>query len=107
MARTVIVQQQQKGDIEILAPHSNRSIVFISHASPEDNPAAAWFATQLTLLGYEVWCDLKNTHGGESEFWLKIQEIIENQAVKFVYILSNTSCDLKRKKGSLQGSSGC
>ncbi len=76
-----------------------RRIVFVSHANPEDNPAAAWFATQLTLLGYEVWCDLKNTHGGESDFWLKVQKTIESEAAKFVYILSDASCDFERKKG--------
>jgi hypothetical protein len=76
-----------------------RRLVFISHANPEDNPAAAWFATQLTLLGYEVWCDLKNAHGGESDFWLKVQSAIENEAAKFIYILSNASCDFERKKG--------
>jgi len=80
-------------------PRPERRLVFISHANPEDNPAAAWFATQLTLLGYDVWCDLKNTHGGESDFWLKVQKTIENDAVKFVYILSNTSCDFEKKKG--------
>lgn len=85
------------GETPVAAPA--RRTVFISHANPEDNPAAAWFATQLTLLGYEVWCDLKNTHGGESEFWLKVQKIIENEAAKFVYILSNTSCDFDRKRG--------
>lgn len=76
-----------------------RRILFISHANPEDNPAASWFATQLTLLGYEVWCDLKSTRGGESDFWLKVQNAIENDAVKFIYLLSNTSCDLEKKKG--------
>lgn len=81
------------------APKPDRRLVFISHANPQDNPAAAWFATQLTLLGYEVWCDLKNTHGSESEFWLKVQKTIENDAAKFVYILSNTSCDLDTKRG--------
>ena len=81
------------------APKPERRLVFISHANPEDNPAAAWFATQLTLLGYDVWCDLKNTHGGESDFWLKVQQKIENDAVKFVSILSNTSCDFEKKKG--------
>lgn len=45
------------------APKPERRLVFISHANPEDNPAAAWFATQLTLLGYDVWCDLKNPEG--------------------------------------------
>jgi TIR domain len=80
-------------------PAPDRRILFISHANPEDNPAAAWFATQLTLLGYYVWCDLKSTHGGESDFWLKVQKTIENDAVKFVYLLSDTSCDFERKKG--------
>lgn len=87
--------------LDTLTPASMpaRRIVFISHANPEDNPATAWYATRLTLLGYEVWCDLKNTHGGESDFWLKVQKTIENDAVKFVFILSNASCDWGRKKG--------
>lgn len=99
MATEVQDQVRKDEDTARAPPRSNRRVVFISHANPEDNPAAAWFATQLTLLGYEVWCDLKNTHGGESDFWLKVQKVIENDAVKFVYILSNTSCDFERKKG--------
>lgn len=76
-----------------------RQLLFISHANPEDNSAAAWFATQLSLMGYEVWCDLKNTSGGESDFWLKVQKKIENEAAKFIFILSNTSRDFEKKKG--------
>lgn len=81
------------------ASESERRLLFISHANPEDNAAASWFATQLTLMGYEVWCDLKNTHGGESDFWLKVQEKIENEAAKFIFILSNASRDFRTKKG--------
>lgn len=99
MGTAVIEKVKKSGDGNAEAPEPVRRIVFISHANPEDNPAAAWFATQLTLLGYDVWCDLRNTHAGESEFWLKIQKVIENEAAKFVYILSNTSCDFERKKG--------
>lgn len=80
-------------------PKTDRRLLFISHANPEDNAAASWFATQLTLMGYEVWCDLKNTRGGESDFWLKVQKKIENEAAKFIFILSNTSRDFERKKG--------
>lgn len=76
-----------------------RRLLFISHANPEDNAAASWFATQLTLMGYEVWCDLKNTHGGESDFWLKVQKKIENDAAKLIFILSNASRDFETKKG--------
>jgi hypothetical protein len=96
-----VAVQPVRHEMDRQAPASApaRRVVFISHANPEDNPAASWFATKLTLLGYEVWCDLKNTHGGESDFWLKVQKMIENDAAKFVYILSNTSCDFERKKG--------
>jgi TIR domain len=76
-----------------------RQLLFISHANPQDNAAASWFATQLSLLGYEVWCDLKNTAAGESSFWLKVQKKIENDAAKFIFILSNTSRDFEKKPG--------
>jgi hypothetical protein len=82
-----------------VAAATERRLLFISHANPQDNAAASWFATQLTLLGYEVWCDLKNTHGGESGFWLKVQNKIENEAAKFIFILSNHSRDFEKKPG--------
>lgn len=75
----------------------DRRAVFISHANPEDNPAAGWFATQLTLPGYDVWGDLRSAHGGESNFWLNVQKTIENEAAKFVCFLSNASCDFEKK----------
>ncbi len=50
-------------------------------------------------MGYEVWCDIKNTHAGESSFWLKVQKKIENDATKFIFILSNTSRDFEKKPG--------
>lgn len=84
---------------ETAAPPAQRGLLFISHANPQDNAAAAWFATQLTLLGYEVWCDLRNTEAGESSFWLKVQEKIENEAAKFIFILSDTSRDFRTKAG--------
>src|SRR5262245_52801896 len=76
-----------------------RKLVFISHANPEDNAAASWFATQLTLLGYEVWCDVRNAPGGESDFWLKVQKKIENDAAKFIFILSESSREFEKKRG--------
>ena len=77
----------------------SRRLLFISHANPEDNAAASWFATQLTRLGYEVWCDLRSEHKGESDFWLKVQRTIENEAAKFIFVLSETSRDFAKKTG--------
>ncbi len=34
---------------------AGRSVVFISHATPDDNAFAHWLSAQLTLSGYEVW----------------------------------------------------
>ena len=82
-----------------LTGDKTRHLLFVSHANPEDNAAASWFATQLTLLGYDVWCDLRNTHAGESDVWLKVQNTIEHDAAKFIFILSNSSRDFSKKKG--------
>jgi hypothetical protein len=88
---------------EALAPkpqvRTARRTLFISHANPEDNPAAAWFATRLALMGYDVWCDIRNTHGGESGFWQKVQAKIETDAAKFIFILSEASRDFEKRKG--------
>ncbi len=75
------------------------NLIFISHANPEDNQVASWFATQLTLAGYNVWCDVHNLGGGDEAFWLTIQEKIKSDAAKVIYILSNASCDLRKHRG--------
>lgn len=99
MLRTKAPAGGETSDPQHDAPAPARRLLFISHANPQDNAAAAWFATQLTLLGYDVWCDLKDTAGGESNIWLKVQGKIENEAAKFIFILSNVSRDFERKAG--------
>lgn len=65
----------------------SRSIVFISHATPNDNPFASWLSTQLTLAGYEVWTDFERLGGGEL-FWDTIEDIIRNRAAKVIVAAS-------------------
>lgn len=70
------------------APMSgSRSIVFISHATPNDNAFASWLSTQLTLSGYEVWTDFERLGGGEL-IWDTIEDIIRNRAAKVVVAAS-------------------
>ncbi len=69
-------------------PH--RSVVFVSHANPEDNPFARWLSLKLAALGYNVWSDVTKLLGGE-DFWQEIEVIIRNSAAKFLYVLSHTS----------------
>lgn len=69
---------------------TQRDILFISHALPEDNEFVLWLASRLRNEGYQVWCELNEIHGGE-HFWKKIQPIIRNQAAKFIFVASHVS----------------
>lgn len=61
--------------------------IFISHAAPHDNYFAAWLASKLRLLGFEVWVELDELKSGDA-FWPEIEDAIRNQSVKFVCVIS-------------------
>jgi len=73
-------------------------MIFLSHATPEENDLARWLALQLANEGYPVWCDLTKLLGGE-DFWKDIQEAIRNRSVRFLFLLSKSS---NAKEGTLQ-----
>lgn len=75
-----------------------RRMLFVSHATPEDNGFARWLALQLASEGYPVWCDLTKLLGGE-DFWKDIQEAIREDTVRFLFVLSRSS---NTKDGTLQ-----
>lgn len=67
-----------------------RTLVFISHANPEDNEFTLWLASRLTDLGYLVWSDLTKLIGAEV-FWDDIEEAIRIHAAKVLIVLSKIS----------------
>jgi hypothetical protein len=69
----------------------NRNIIFIGHASPEDDDFTIWLASRLQLLGYEVWIDKEQLLGGE-KFWQDIDLIIRNKAIKYLLVYSKNIC---------------
>ena len=77
---------------------SDRDVVFVSHANPEDNAFATWLTLRLTREGYRVWCDVANLMGGD-DFWNNIETSIRQRTRKFVFVLTHTS---NRKQGPLQ-----
>lgn len=77
---------------------SDRSMIFLSHANPEDNGFTQWLALRLARDGYPVWCDLAKLLGGE-DFWQDAEIAIREHSSKFIFILSSTS---NRKPGVLQ-----
>lgn len=75
-----------------IAPLDARSIVFLSHANPDDNDIATWYGARLEAAGYTVWSDLTRLLGGE-EMWLDIDDALRFHARKVVVLLSKASTD--------------
>lgn len=77
---------------------TDREVLFISHANPEDNTFATWLTLRLTREGYRVWCDVANLMGGD-DFWKDIEASIRQRTRKFIFVLTGTS---NQKQGPLQ-----
>ncbi|KQZ26524.1 hypothetical protein ASD50_03710 [Mesorhizobium sp. Root552] len=82
----------------VVAPSRVRSIIFISHATPQDNVFAEWLATQLAIAGYEVWCDVTALLGGEA-WWDDIDEAIDAGAFRVLFV---STLEGNRKPGTLR-----
>src|SRR4051812_30743404 len=67
-----------------------RSLLFISHANPEDNRFTQWIALQLVKNGYAVWSDITDMLGGEDP-WNTPEHAIRQNTSKFLFILSRSS----------------
>ena len=80
-------------------PHrtSNRNMLFLSHANPEDNLFTRWLSLRLAREGYPVWCDLTKLLGGE-DFWRDVEAALRDRTAKFLFVLSKTS---NQKQGTL------
>jgi hypothetical protein len=75
---------------------SERRLIFLSHATPQDNVFATWLATQLAIAGYEVWCDVTKLLGGE-RFWNDITEAISLHSFRFLFA---STIESNRKAGT-------
>ena len=88
-----------EGGAEVSAPPPlTRSVIFISHANPEQNTFATWLATQLAIAGYEVWCDTTKLLGGE-RFWSNIEEVIDKHVIRLLFV---SDLEGNRKAGTLR-----
>jgi hypothetical protein len=74
-----------------------QTLLFISHANPEDNDFTLRLGLQLAREGYQTWSDITKLIGGESS-WGDIEEAIRNYTIKFLYVLSRVS---NTKQGAL------
>lgn len=65
-----------------------KKLIFISHASREDNYIASWLAAKLQLLGYDTWVDIEDLRTGDS-FWPEIENKIKNESIKFIMVITS------------------
>jgi hypothetical protein len=70
---------------------SERDVIFISHATPDDNEFVRWLGTRLTGYGYKVWADIFDLAGG-TPFWISIEDAIRKRALKVIFVVSKASC---------------
>ena len=65
-----------------------RDTIFISHANPENNYFAAWLATKLRMLGYNVWVDVRDLKPGQY-FNRDFEKVIREDTIRFLAVVSN------------------
>ncbi len=64
---------------------TSRPLVFISHATPDDNEFVLWLGTRLTALGYGVWADILKLRGGQD--WTEALELaLKDRAAKVLLV---------------------
>lgn len=71
---------------------SNRNLLFVSHANPEDNEFARWITLRLAAEGYPVFCEIVNFLGGEDP-WRDVDKIIRQNTTKFLFVQSKTAME--------------
>lgn len=76
-----------------------KELLFISHASPEDNYLAGWLASKLRLLGYEVWVDIKDLRTGGA-FWNEIELRMRDESIRCIALVSEHYITKSRDKDS-------
>ena len=64
---------------------TNRPLVFISHATPDDNEFVLWLGTRLTALGYDVWADILKLRGGQD--WTEaLEQALKDRVAKVLLV---------------------
>ncbi|MGH9447393.1 MAG: toll/interleukin-1 receptor domain-containing protein, partial [Terriglobia bacterium] len=80
---------------------SARSARFISHANPEDNAFARWLGAKLSAMGFEVWADVMQLHGG-SDWSRELENALRHRAVKMLLAASPVAIDKQGVRNEIQ-----
>ena len=84
---------------------TQRTALFISHATPEDNDFVRWLGAKLTALGYEVWADVMRLRGG-CDWSRELEEALRRRAGKVLVVCTPTGLDKDGVRNEIEIASG-
>jgi hypothetical protein len=80
---------------------SERQALFISHATPEDNPFTIWLGAKLAAAGYEVWADVLRLKGGD-DWQRKLEDGLRNRACKVLLVANQRAVEKQGVRNEIQ-----
>ena len=80
---------------------NERQALFISHATPEDNPFTIWFGAKLAAAGYEVWADVLRLKGGD-DWQRKLEDGLRNRACKVLLVANQKAVEKQGVRNEIQ-----
>lgn len=84
---------------------TQRTALFISHATPEDNDFVRWLGAKLTALGYEVWADVMRLRGG-CDWSRELEEALRHRTAKVLVVCTPTGLDKDGVRSEIEIASG-
>lgn len=84
---------------------TQRTALFISHATPEDNAFVRWLGAKLTALGYEVWADVMRLRGG-CDWSRELEEALRHRAAKVLLVCTPSGLDKQGVRNEIEIASG-
>lgn len=93
-----VIEQRAIRTVSPVSAAPTRGVIFLSHATPQENPFVVWLTAQLVSAGYEVWCDVTKLLGGE-RFWKDIEEAIDKHTFRFLFVSTHLT---NQKPGTLR-----
>jgi len=79
----------------------NREALFISHSTPADNAFVRWLGAKLTALGFEVWADVLQLHGG-ADWSRDLEEALRNRAIKMLLVCTQAGLERQGVRNEIE-----
>ncbi|MDA0782488.1 MAG: toll/interleukin-1 receptor domain-containing protein [Proteobacteria bacterium] len=80
---------------------TERNVLFISHANPEDNVFTTWLGAKLSAAGYEVWADVLELVGGQ-DWQRRLEDALRNRAIKVLLVGTQHGVDKQGVRNEIQ-----